>query len=157
MKQIFGFQNNTPVRRKIQKLTPWAILTLINSFDIPNFLVTSVCSCKNGNRAVFEWLSKVMTRLRLFRLVIGLKISRLFFNQWEEKPKPIAPCSRDFSRALSKFHVVAMNSDWFISWFAAVVIGRNNYFGIGSLFMCIFFILILRYFTVTELITKLCF
>ena len=28
-----------------------------------------------------------------------LKIdSRQFFSQWEAKPKPIAPCTRDFSR-----------------------------------------------------------
>ena len=32
-------------------------------------------------------------------LVIGLKDSRQFFNLWEAKPKAIAPCTRDFSRA----------------------------------------------------------
>ena len=42
-------------------------------------------------RAVFKWLSKVITWLRLLRLVIGLKDSRQFFNQWEVKPEPIAP------------------------------------------------------------------
>ena len=55
-----------------------------------------------SNSAVFKWLSKVITWLRLLRLVIGLKGSRQFFNQWEAKPKPIAPCTRDFSRASSK-------------------------------------------------------
>ena len=30
------------------------------------------------------------------------KISRQFFNQWGAQQKPIAPCTRDFSRALSK-------------------------------------------------------
>ena len=39
--------------------------------------------------------------LRLLRLVIGLKESRQFFNQREAKPQPIAPCTRDFSRASS--------------------------------------------------------
>ena len=39
--------------------------------------------------------------------------------------------TRDFSRALSKLHVTAMNSDWFIALFAPVVIGLSNYFGIG--------------------------
>ena len=29
-------------------------------------------------------------------LVIGLKESRQFFNQLEAKPKPMAPCTRDF-------------------------------------------------------------
>ena len=47
-------------------------------------------------RAVFKWLSKVITWLRLLRLVIGLKDSRQFFNKWEAKSKPIAPCTRDF-------------------------------------------------------------
>ena len=38
------------------------------------------------NRAVFKWLSKVIPWLRLLRLVIGLKDSRQFFNQWDAKP-----------------------------------------------------------------------
>ena len=63
----------------------------------------------------------------LLRLVIGLKISRHFFNQWEAKAKPIAPCTRDFSRALSKLQFVARDSDWLIAQFAPVVIGRSNY------------------------------
>ena len=45
-------------------------------------------------RAVFKWLSKVITRLRLLLKVIGLKDSRQFFNQWEVKPKPVAPRTR---------------------------------------------------------------
>ena len=63
--------------------------------------------------------------------MIGLKISRQFINQWEGKPKPIATCTRDFSRALSKLHGIATNLDWFIALFAPAVIGRINYFGIG--------------------------
>ena len=70
-------------------------------------------------------------RLRLPRLVIGLKISRQFFNQWEAEPKPIAPCTREFSRALSKWQVIVRNSDWFIPQFVPVVIGRSNYLGFG--------------------------
>ena len=65
-------------------------------------------------RAVFKWQSKVITWLRLLRLVIGLRDSRQFFNQWEAKPKPIAPCTRDFSRALSELQVITRNCDWFI-------------------------------------------
>ena len=37
--------------------------------------------------------------IAILPLVIGLEDSRQFFNQWEAKPKPIAPCTRDFSRA----------------------------------------------------------
>ena len=71
--------------------------------------------------------------LRLLRLVIGLKDSRQFFGQWEAKPKPkpIAPCTRDFSRALSKFQIIARNCDWLIALFAPVVIGRSNFFDFG--------------------------
>ena len=61
--------------------------------------VTSIVNDKTPFRAVFKWLSKVITWLRLLRLMIGLKDSRQFFSQWEAKLKPIAPCMRDFSRA----------------------------------------------------------
>ena len=64
-------------------------------------------------------------------LRIGLKVSRKFFSQLEAKPKPIAPCTRHFSRALSKLQVIARNSDWFIVLFAPVVIGRSNNFPFG--------------------------
>ena len=84
-----------------------------------------------SNRAVFKWLSKVIMWLRLLRLVIGLKGLRQFFNQWEAKPKPIAPCTRDFSRASSELQVIARNCDWFIVLLAPVVIGRSNRFGFG--------------------------
>ena len=53
------------------------------------------------------------------------------FQPREAKPKPIAPCTRDFSRALSKFHIIARNCDWFIALPAPVVIGRSNCFGFG--------------------------
>ena len=82
-------------------------------------------------RAVFKWLSKVITWLRLLRSLIGLKDSRQFFNQRESKPKPIAPCTRDFFRTSSELQLIARNCDWFIALSAAVVIGRSNCFGFG--------------------------
>ena len=82
-------------------------------------------------RAVSNWLSKVITWLRFLRLVIGLKDSRQFFNQWEAKPKPIAPCTRDISRASDELQVIAWNCDWFMELFVPVVIGRSNCFGFG--------------------------
>ena len=60
-------------------------------------------------------------------LVIGLKVPRKFFSQLEAKPKPIAPCTRNFSRALSKLQVIARYSDWFIALIAPVVISQRNY------------------------------
>ena len=83
------------------------------------------------NRAVFKWLSKVIPWLRMLRLVIGFKDSRQFFNQWDAKPKPIAPCTRDFSRASSDLQVIARNCDWFMVLSAPVVIGQSNCFGFG--------------------------
>ena len=67
----------------------------------------------------------------MLRLVIGLKDSRQFFNQLESKPKPIAPRTCDFSRALSELQVIARNCDWFIALPAPVVIGGSNCFGFG--------------------------
>ena len=49
----------------------------------------------------------------------------------ESKPKPIAPRTRDFSRALSKLQAIARNCDWFIALPAPVVIGWINCFGFG--------------------------
>ena len=67
------------------------------------------------HRAVFKWLSKVIMWLWLLRLVIGSKDHCQFFNQWESKPKPITPCTCEFSRASSELQVIARDSDWFIT------------------------------------------
>ena len=83
------------------------------------------------HRAVFKWLSKVITWLRLLPSVIGLKDSRRFFNQWEAKPNPIAPCMHDFYRASSELQVIVRNCDWFIVLAAPVVIGWSSCFGFG--------------------------
>ena len=73
-----------------------------------------------------------MTWLRLQLLVIGYNFLGQFFDQWEAKPKPIASCwMHYFSPALSKWQVIARNSDWLIAQFAAVVIGRSNCYCIG--------------------------
>ena len=50
---------------------------------------------------------------------------------FQAKPKPIAPCTRHFSRASSELQVIARNCDWFIALPAPVVIGRSNCFGFG--------------------------
>ena len=88
-------------------------------------------NAKTSSRAVFKWLSKVITRLQLLLLVTGLKDSRQFFNRWKVKPKPIAPRTRDFSRALSEWQIIARNCDWFAVLFVPVVIGPKNCFGFG--------------------------
>ena len=65
--------------------------------------------------------------------VIGQQNSRHFFNQWKANTKPIATCTRAFSRALRRLHVIASNSDWLMALFWPVVIGLSNCF--GSLFL----------------------
>ena len=63
-----------------------------------------------------KWLRLLrLVIAELLTLVIGVKDSRQFFNQWETKP--IAPCTSDFSRALSKLQVIPRNCDWFIALF----------------------------------------
>ena len=70
-----------------------------------------------------EQFTNGFQRLGLLRLVIGLKFLRQVFDQWESKP--IAPCTRDFSRALRESQVVDRDSDWLLALFAPVVIGRS--------------------------------
>ena len=106
-------------------------LLRIPSFAWFAYLSAVMGWCFAAIRAVFRWLLKLITWLRLLRLVIGLKDSRQFFNQWDAKPKPIAPCTRDFSRASSELQVIARNCDWFIALSAPFVIGRSNCFGFG--------------------------
>ena len=118
---------------------PSTFQTPIRSWNARTFLTEFLWTpwCSVGKqitiaiRAVFKWLSKVITWLRLLRLVIGLKDSRQFFSLWKAKPKPIAPCTRDFSRATTELQVIGRNCDWFIALPAPVVIGRSNCFGFG--------------------------
>ena len=49
----------------------------------------------------------------------------------EAKPKPIAPCTLDFSRASTELPVIARNCDWLMELFVPIVIGRSNCFGFG--------------------------
>ena len=59
------------------------------------------------------------------------RLAPVFFNQWEAKPKPIAPCAHDFSRASSELQVIAGNCDWFMALFVPVMIGRSYCFDFG--------------------------
>ena len=45
--------------------------------------------------------------------------------------QPIAPSTRDFSRASSELQAIARNCDWLMALFVRVVIGRSNCFGFG--------------------------
>ena len=74
----------------------------IKFFVVPYTKMAAVTSRKNreycipffyfwriSQWALFTSLSKVISRLPFLRLVIGLKISCQFFNQWETKSKPL--------------------------------------------------------------------
>ena len=111
----------------IQKVTDWTPRIFPNVPESPS----KYASLHDMNtldllKAVFKWLSKEITRLQLQCLMIGLKISRLFFNQYEAKP----PFAR-ISHAFRKLHVCSRNFDWFIALPTPVVIGRSYYFGLG--------------------------
>ena len=68
---------------------------------------------------------KYLTWFRLLCLVIGLKESCQFSNQWEAKPKPIAPCTRDFSRASGELQVlwivIGLSCCSFLLWLVGVI------------------------------------
>ena len=59
-------------------------------------------------------------------IVIGLKILRQLFSQWEPTQNQTAACTRDFSRALNKLQIIARNSDWLIALLTPVVIGPSE-------------------------------
>ena len=63
--------------------------------------------------------------------VIGSKFSRHFFNQSEEKPKPIMASACTFSRALCRLRVITSSFDWFTGLSPSFLIGQSNYFGFG--------------------------
>ena len=48
------------------------------------------------------------------------------------KTKAIASCTRAFSRAWRRLHVITSVSDWFTELSSSLVIGRCNCFGFGS-------------------------
>ena len=130
----FLIKNNTKTNRTLYScFFLFFEQVTINCYEFWLFIVLFAPVVIGRSKAVFKWLSKIITWLRLLRLVIGLKESRQFFNQWEAKPKPIAPYMRDFSRTLSELQVIARNCDWFIALSAPVVIGRSNCFGFGFL------------------------
>ena len=58
----------------------------------------------------------------------GTRNEALRVSAWAAKP--VAPCTRDISRAFNKLQGIDTNLDWFIALFAHAVIGRRNYFGI---------------------------
>ena len=97
---------------------PWKHKSLSSAY-----LIIS-CEFVTKYLLVLKCLSKVITPL--LRLVIGLNS-----QPTRIKTKLIAPCSRGFSRALSKLREIATNSDCFIVLFVPVVIEGGDYFGIG--------------------------
>ena len=64
--------------------------------------------------------------IRIATLCDWLKNLAPVFQPISRKTKPIAARMRDFSRVLSKLHVIGRNFDWFMAPLAHVVIGRSN-------------------------------
>ena len=60
----------------------------------------------------------------LLHSAIGSKFSRHFFDQSEEKPKPIMDRSCTFSRTLYWLHVITLSFDWFTGLSPSFLIGQ---------------------------------
>ena len=69
--------------------------------------------------------------LHCFPLWLASKTRATFSTKWEAKPITIATCTRASFRALRQLRVIASHSDWFVRWFASLVISQNDYFGLA--------------------------
>ena len=103
-----------------------------------NFWVRAIRQTKlrKGWRCFCNYIYKFSPFRAVFKWPIEsdwLKNLAPVFQPMRCESKPTAPCTHDFSRALSKLQVIASNSDWFIALFALVVIGWNDFFGLGVL------------------------
>ena len=83
--------------------------------------------------------------------MIDLKDSCQFLNQWEAKPKPIPPCTRHFSRALSELQVISrivIGSSlcllllWLVGVLALVLVFRHSFENRSIVFVTIVVIVI---------------
>ena len=102
-----------------------SFITRIGTLSIPGDLFVDIAlMIGQGNRAVLTVESNYA--IAIATLSDWLKRLVPVFQ-----PKPIAPRTRDFSRASSQLQVIARNCDWFIAPPARVVIGRSNCFGFG--------------------------
>ena len=99
------------------------IIIIIIIFIIIIIIITSTTV---STRAVFKWMTKAITPFATATLS-----DCQLCNHREANAKPIAPCTRIFSRALSKLQATDRNSDWFIAPVAPVDIDLSNYFAIG--------------------------
>ena len=95
--------------------------------------VTRLNTIKLSDRAVFTWVSKVISQLLWFCIATLCdwlkKISRHSLYELEVKPKLIMTCLHAIFRAWRRLHVSALSSDWFIELSFSVLIVQRNYFG----------------------------
>ena len=111
--------------------------------DHPSFLAlcTQQSTSSTGNvkweriiRAVFNWVSKVISRLLWFcftRLYDWLAKFAPLSKPMGSQTKTNRAWSHAFSRAWCRLHVFASSSDRLIVLFTSVVIGQRNHFGFG--------------------------
>ena len=107
-------------------------LFMLRKFDIKradNCQITTVKRLPMSTVVIERFSNDCRTWRDWFWFCFSLveKLARVF----QAKPKPIARCTRNFSRALSELQVIARKSDWFIALSAPAVIGRSNCFGFG--------------------------
>ena len=101
------------------------------AFDVNNFAWSQRLGITQSS--ILRWHLICSSRYFLFDLFPRAQFSMVFKSNYaiaiaalSAKPKLIAPCIRDFHRALGKFQLITRNSEWLIALVAPVVIGRSN-------------------------------
>ena len=123
---LFGPKNNGRNNKVAVGLSSSVVLR-----HLPIITATSLL-CKL-NRAVFNWVSKVVCVLLwfCFTSLCDWLQNLAPLSRPIRKLKPNMTCSHAFSCAWHQLNLFALSSDWFIGQFAFVVIGRGDYFGFG--------------------------
>ena len=90
-------------------------------------------SLLNTSERMLKPFARALERfsIELLHSVIGWNFSRHFFNQSEEKPKPIVARACTFPRPLCRLRVITSSFDWFTGLSSSFLIGQSNYFGFG--------------------------
>ena len=118
---LFWFKGNVIVFESTAKFR------FSTSYDLKTARLVWHCPCWSS----FQMAVESNYAIAIAKFSDWLENLAPLFQPMRSKTKPIAPCTNEFSRALSKLQVTAGNSDWFTALFASVVTGRGDSFEIG--------------------------
>ena len=91
-------------------------LSVYSQFSLSAIFLSGTQPCHSHSLQI---LNPVFVLAIATLIVIGLKESHQFFNQWEAKPKPIAPCTRDYRWLLGI--VIGSSRCSFLLWLVGVI------------------------------------